>query len=683
MHRAALVLAMLSGACAPIELDLDPDPALPGLSLESIGPNLIVPGSDLVLTGRSFPSPGEGTPTLRLVGRFVQLGSASARGLDVRLRAQYESSRKLRVPATADLFTALGATDGRIEAEASLVVDSALDLRQYETPPQTVRIEVRRVLSPRLTAVRLYNDPTGSGHVHPNDWVEVRGEGLLLGGAEGRTVAVLSGCFLPEGESRDCSLYGVRVVNAEVPVRPVLSQDRTVGVFPYSPIIHGIRPGRFSGTVSLKNEQPSVSAPTRSAPRPLTVTQVKPRVDEFRPPAASMGQYVEIRGAGFIGGVGGPAGQATIIRLTGTYIPEGEMRMAPVDLEMVVEWVPRFPDGPIGRYVLDENDALGRALEAGGGLRRAAGRFIGTATPILRMGRDAVVGDPARVELRLLHIKQVVFVHFLPSYLDSLRLFGLRAVDLAVRRRVFDVARRDYAGVNIEFREEEPTDFALYSQVDIAGADPNGMGFLGYDNTPGRDVDNRRLYDRIGGVNAATQADGAPGYGGVFTEQFLGFSSHPGHVEKIASPESDSQLFDRIFDPLRADVGGRPAQIDEASRLPALSDGASCPAPPGDRPRQVACAVFVLGNLIGSTMTHEIGHSLGLANPRSMGGGFHNRGMVPGRLMNPGTLRSFAERAEVGQAPAVFCDTDYEYLRRILPGAATPPPPVMRPPCLD
>ena len=49
--------------------------------------------------------------------------------------------------------------------------------------------------------------------------------------------------------------------------------------------------------------------------------------------------------------------------------------------------------------------------------------------------------------------KQVVVVRFLSSYQDSLRLFGLRAVDNAVRARVLEVARRDYAGINIEFRE--------------------------------------------------------------------------------------------------------------------------------------------------------------------------------------------------------------------------------------
>lgn len=118
--------------------------------------------------------------------------------------------------------------------------------------------------------------------------------------------------------------------------------------------------------------------------------------------------------------------------------------------------------------------------------------------------------------------------------------------------------------------------------------------------------------------------------------------------------------------------------------LPALTSGSLCPAgrAAADRPRQVACAIFVLGNLIGTTMTHELGHSLGLANPNRAMGSYHNNGTIPGRIMNPGGLRSFGERSELSPAgAAVFCDTDYEYLRKILPG-----PPVStlrRPSCLD
>jgi hypothetical protein len=106
-----------------------------------------------------------------------------------------------------------------------------------------------------------------------------------------------------------------------------------------------------------------------------------------------------------------------------------------------------------------------------------------------------------------------------------------------------------------------------------------------------------------------------------------------------------------------------------------------------DRPRAIACAIFVLGSLLGTTMTHELGHSLGLANPKNPNGSYHNNGNVAGRIMNPGGLRSFRERAELSpMGPSVFCDTDFEYLRKILrplDGSNDPTSGSTRPPCLE
>jgi hypothetical protein len=87
----------------------------------------------------------------------------------------------------------------------------------------------------------------------------------------------------------------------------------------------------------------------------------------------------------------------------------------------------------------------------------------------------------------------------------------------------------------------------------------------------------------------------------------------------------------------------------------------------------------VLGSIIGSTMTHEVGHSLGLANP--YGPGYHDAGDLPNRLMEVGGARPFDERAQLnGQGPAMFCDTAFDYLRMILPSSADSPS-VERPPC--
>ena len=58
----------------------------------------------------------------------------------------------------------------------------------------------------------------------------------------------------------------------------------------------------------------------------------------------------------------------------------------------------------------------------------------------------------------------------------------LAGVEHGRGQRAIDVVRRDYAGINLEIRTERPDDFILYSEVEIGGADPNGLGLLGYDN---------------------------------------------------------------------------------------------------------------------------------------------------------------------------------------------------------
>jgi hypothetical protein len=227
---------------------------------------------------------------------------------------------------------------------------------------------------------------------------------------------------------------------------------------------------------------------------------------------------------------------------------------------------------------------------------------------------------------------------------------------------VFEVVERDYEGINLELRDELPQDFALFSQVDIAGPDPNGKGLFGYDNSPGKDVGNERLYDRIGGVNAITlvEQDGL-GYGGVFLDSFFGYSAAPNGLSLAREIEP---LFDRIFDRVRPDRGGRPVSEAELETLPDVQ-GFQCPG--SDRATQVACAIWVLGNLIGSTVSHEIGHSLGLAKPAGSPDQYHNGpDEAANRLMDGD--RPFAERAELdGQGPSRFCVCDYLYLRDILP----------------
>ena len=336
-------------------------------------------------------------------------------------------------------------------------------------------------------------------------------------------------------------------------------------------------------------------------------------------------------------------------------------------MDLIPEWV----EGNLVRYVVNTDDALGHALD----LYHDTGHFTGTMTPIVSYGSDTVRGESLRVAFDIAPVKQVVYLHYQSAYVEELRDFGMRAVDNKIRERILAVCNKAYEGVNIEFRAEPVTDFALYENVELVGVDPNNMGLFGYDNSPGKDNGNLRLYDKLGGVNAVTQEDGYPGYGGVFVRSLMGFSQHPGAFSP-AVPGADS-AFDRIFDPFRSDQGGSPVVANDLADVPVLTDGSTCPGK--DRKDQIACAVFVMGNLIGGTLSHEIGHSLGLANPYA--DGFHDAGDAPNRLMDAGGDRPFLERAELqGHGPGVFCDDEYDYLRQVLPSTAAPPS-VQRPGC--
>jgi hypothetical protein len=473
----------------------------------------------------------------------------------------------------------------------------------------------------------------------------------------------LDGCFLPVG-GLDCTKDGTQVTGVTIAALPATAWDRTRISFPFAPSIAGIKPGGFTGTVRLRNVQPAQTIEGMST-LPLALTVQKPQVSLISPTRASVGEYVDITGGGFVGAA---ADEVTLIQLDGTFTPDAAgAPIAPVTaLTLVAGW----QSGNQARYVMDENDALGKLT---GNLRLASGVFTGTVTPVIRKGTDQLVGTPTQATLGISPVKQVVYINFTASYYDSLEVFGLQAADELIQERVLDIAKRDYGGVNTDFRLEAPADFALYTQVDIVGPDPNGLDGgsdqFGYDNTPGKDRGNQRLYDRIGGVNATTQSDGSAGYGGVFTEQFLAFSAHANPIVKQL--DNPSPLFDTIFDAVRPDRG-TPVDSAEVDSAITITDSTVCVAKDRDRKTKVACAVLVLANMIGTTMTHELGHSLGLADPD--GDLFHDPGDGINRLMDTGDARPFEERAEMsGQGPGRFCTDEFTYLQTVLPGAATMP----------
>jgi hypothetical protein len=624
---------------------------LEALGLTDINPKLIVPGTRLQLDGSSFLDQPLGVSWLRLEGSYGGLL------LDAYLPAEFVDFDRMEILASPELLRLLGPTSGAFQGRAQVEVDFVSDGSRHSSVPISVSLEIVEHLEPELEIVAA--GPT----IYVNEPIEVLGGGLLLGGDEGTTYAVVEGCFAPADGDGQC----LPVAPVEVPVVPKEPFDREHGIFAFAPQIAGIRAGSFQGTVTLRNDHAdgeSSTSEARAVAYELAETLVA-RLGPDEPAVGSLGRYVEIVGGGFVAsGDGG----GTVLRFAGEYQAD-DGTVVPLDFEVV----PEFVDGRTVRYVINQEDALAIVID----VRYARGTFVGTVEPVVDFLGQQVIGQPTPTSLRLEPVRQVVYLKWNPTYVEGLRLFGLRALDLRIRERVRQVLVRDYEGINIEFRDEPPLDYALYATVEIAGPDPNGLGLLGYDNTPGKDTNNDRLNDQIGGVNAQTLENGQPGFGGVFMESLFSFSQHPA-ADTVGSAEVATATFDQVFDPLRPDRG-EPVTSAELMTFMVPNAQSSVFCPGSDRPAQIACAVFVLGSVVGSTVSHELGHSLGLADP--WGQEFHNVGDVPNRLMDAGGARSFEERAELfGQGPSRFCVEEYQYLRDILPTVEDPPD-IERPPC--
>ena len=644
LRRLALVAVVLvSGCTAGVG---GKDVGLEDLSLTSVAPTIIVPGTAIAIGGASFASSDWGTSSLHLVG------TAGGNAVDVSWAADFVDYQHMTVAVDAAQLLSIGG-DVDFVGSATIDVVSVVDGGTYTTAVLPVSLTFKTSLIPKTTTVQ-----TGTV-IFVNDEIQIEGSGFLLGGGEGNTVAQLNGCFTLANASTCTPISQI-----EIPLVPSSPFDRTKATFPFQPQIAGISPGAFTGTIVVVNE-PTVGDSISAFATEVSYTMVAPQIFQVNPNDASLGQYVFVAGGGF---VGGSSDSLTELHLVGSFQKAGVSTPGNVDMILI----PDFVDGQLVRYVVNEDDALGHALN----LRTDTGTFTGTITPVTSFGQVTVTGESTAATFGIAPIRQVVYLDFESTYIEGLRLFGLRAIDQQIQDRIMKVVANEYTTVNMDFRTAPPTDFALFEWVELVGVDPNGEGLFGYDNSPGKDVGNARLYDRIGGVNAQTQADGYAGYGGVFVESFLGFSNHP--PAQIMTVEGSDPTFDLVLDPFREDQGGAAVTAaDLGTFVPPLSDGAGCPAT--DRPTQIACAAFVMGNILGDTLAHEIGHSLGLANP--YGDGFHDPSDEPNRLMDAGGDRPFLERAELGgQGPALFCADEYTYLRTILPVAVADDP-TQRPDC--
>jgi len=591
-------------------------------------PDPVLAGSEFTIRGESFiVDEACVTPSVVLVGG----------GQEIPMSSEIVSTNEMTAVLTTAAAELLG-TSATFNGDLEVRYSSVEGNRVFRAP-YTISFPLAEAIVPVPQSV-------DTDRVYLNDEILITGDGFI-GGEEGVTEIVLDGTYTEDGgETRN-------VVGLRLPAGLMASHDRTRTSFLWSPLIGGLTPGDFSGTLTPENVHAASGMRITGDPIPLEVRQEESALFSLDPQTISIGQIAQFVGRGFIGRPGSEEGTTTI-RLEGTFTPfrgNGE----PFTKELIGDWT----SGSLIDYIVtitNSEDFL-RSVDFG----YPRGEFVGTATPILTVGTERFEAIGTDMTITLGPVRQVCYVSFLPGFSDSLELLGLGAVESVVRQRVIDriqdfytPADRPDSWINVEFRTEQPSDFydGGYALLEIGGPDPNGIGLFGYDNSPDKDVGNLRLHDHVGGENALGAEDGF-GYGGVFVESLLFFSEHPPFDWRPAAAPPADPRFDDVFDPVREHevVAGE------------YPDGAS-----QQRLEQIEEAIRVLSNIIADTAAHEFGHSLGLAQPFGGPDEFHNTFPIEGCLMDAGQDRPFEERAMLeGNLGSRFCGENLWYLQELLP----------------
>jgi hypothetical protein len=610
------VLVVFALACGPSTVS-DSNIKLEALTLSGWQYPTMMPGSRLRITGGGFLAPELGNHTLTIKGLNVLVTVPLVRIAPNTLEYVVDDLLLAQMPPNSPAV------------EAVLTVKRVLtETQRQDEAAFAATIQVVNNLVPKVTK---FDSP--GGVLYPGDVITIKGDGFLTEG-EGNTVLVIKGTF------ESIAPPETRVVQ---PVIPITGTDRQTIELVLTPDIFGLLPGTFVGVIQVTNETPFSALPGKSLTG-LVRQLLPPRIDAVLPSVVSRGQLLTASGRGFL--------HTDPFYETTTLIrAEGEFSISQTSETLTLAGptaLALFPDLFHGNeamdYVLRVSMTPSGDLE---GLGLMIGSFNGVISPLLIAGTETITGTGAHVSLVIAPQRQIVFINFLPGFSATLEEMGLGLVETQIRTRILDVCARDYLAINIEFRSERPTDYVEYSVIEVGGADPNQAGLFGLDNTAGKDVGNLRFNDIIGGTNAESREDGFYAFGGVFVRSFLQLSPtlYGAEALPIASPR-----FDQIFGPFMPAMSGKPIETtDFGGPLQPWIDG----------------AVWSLGNLIGSTVSHEIGHSLGLANYE---GQFHNPTDQPNAIMDAGNFRPFQERAEIdGYGPAQFNDNNRTYLQRILP----------------
>ena len=495
----------------------------------------------------------------------------------------------------------------------------------------------RRDVAPQVSSVDV-------GEVHVNEAVSVRGAGFLRP-QEGETVAVIRQGTLERPDGSTTDLTGERV-----PLSWAGQRDRAD--LRLDPGVFGVRRSSFEAVLKFENVRSDSRTISGEGTVEISGAFQQTYIAKLAPSAGSRGQKIAVRGRGFV-----PSdeenGYGMLLRYEGKFIPSDEDRK--VRDYTGAKAIERIPYRVVAEDEIAQNiwySVEDRQLR---GLGSTPGVFDGEITPILFDESGEQEGLGWQGEFRVLPTKQVVYLKYLPSFSKALEKYGLRNVERAIRDRVLEVMRRDYAGYHLEVREEKPDDFIDYATVELGGPDPTGTRAFGYDNSfndVAKDTGNLFLADYLGGVNADAAEEFNNPYGGIFIESFTFFSPTLNENNSYAS-----EKFDEILRPFMPELGGTPVRGTEW--------------PDGSRTDAIERAIHMAGSVIGNTVTHEVGHSLGMTfvngdfvRPQNV---FHNE--LPGEyIMDPGSERPFAERAELpGAGRAHFNALNKEYLDKVLP----------------
>ncbi|MEJ7604002.1 MAG: hypothetical protein WKG01_39345 [Kofleriaceae bacterium] len=163
-----------------------PDPGLEALTLDKVAPDTIIPGTKVVVTGASFVDAQWGATSLHLTG------TSAGKAIDVRWPATFVDFNTMHVPIDGAKIAEVGTT-ADFRGTAQIEVVSATNDETYTTEDLTLDLAFRDQLVPTTV------EYDGNGVIFVNDQIQIDGDGFLLGGDEGVTVAKLVGCFTPEG----------------------------------------------------------------------------------------------------------------------------------------------------------------------------------------------------------------------------------------------------------------------------------------------------------------------------------------------------------------------------------------------------------------------------------------------------------------------------------------------------